>query len=216
MEDILRVEVRPNWNVNGITDNSTGSDGLRLWHVDSLREIQTPPKRPKQLGQVTAVRWLSIRNDPRLIVCFGTTLGCLCLWRQSSKDVYEEIAIETIGGGKEILTIEADKPTLNDVRFAIGTWCGHVQVWKYDSSGSLSNIFAVTIGKTVPRKVVFSQTASSKSKGKTVVAYGYSDGQMYVCFDESPALLTKTPHPRHTLNIDNGTVIETHRYCRPV
>lgn len=165
------------------TDNRTGCDGLRIWQVDALREIQTPSKRPKVLGQVTAVQWLAIRNDPCLTVCFGTALGYLCFWRQDSKGMYEELATERIGDAKEILSIEVDKPTLTDIRFAIGSLCGHVQLWKYDSNGLLSNIFAVTIGNTVPRKVAFSQTiVSSKSKVKTITVYGFYDGQMYVLF----------------------------------
>src|ERR1700735_3303889 len=119
MEDFLQVEVRLKWDVNGITDNGTGCDGLRLWQVDDLQEIRTPPKRPKVLGQVTAIQWLGIRNDARLTVCFCTALGYLCIWRQGAKEGYEEIVTQRIGGGKEILSIEADKLALNDVRFAI-------------------------------------------------------------------------------------------------
>lgn len=122
------------------------------------------------------------RNDPHLTVCFGTTLGLLSIWRQGSKDVYEEVATTKVGKGQEILSIQADKPTLNDVRFVVGSLCGQVQLWKYDNTGSLENTFAVTIGTTIPRKVAFTpMTVSSKSKAK-IMAYGLYDGQMYVFF----------------------------------
>jgi len=159
----------------------TGSDGLRIWQVDDQKEIQTPPRRPKILGQVTAIEWLSIRNNPRTTVCFGTTLGHLTLWRQNSKGSYEELFTQRLGEGKEIMSIEADKPTLDNVHFALGTLCGQVQLWRYDSNGMLSSTFAVSIGNTVPRAVTFSQTtASSKSKVKTVTVFGCFDGQMCV------------------------------------
>jgi len=165
------------------TDNIKGCDGLRIWQINCRREVKTPPKRPKVLGQVTVVQWLAIRNDPRLIVCFGTTLGYLCFWRQDSEGDYEEFATERIGDGKEILSIEGDKPTLKDVRFVVGSLCGQVQLWKCDNNGNLSTIFAVTIGCTVPRKVAFSQmTTPPKSKAKTITVYGFYDGQMYVSF----------------------------------
>jgi hypothetical protein len=62
------------------------------------------------------------------------------------------------------------------VRIAIGTQCGSVQVWKYDCNGMLSNVFAVTIGETVPRKVAFI------AKNDRIAVFGTSDGYVYVCF----------------------------------
>ena len=137
---------------------------------------------------MTAVEWLGIRNDPQLTVCFGTALGYLSIWRQGSKEVYEEVSTTKIGGGKEILSIEADKPTPNEVRFIVGSLCGHVQLWKYEN-GSLENIFAITIGTTIPRKVAFTpMAASSKSKARTITVYGLYDGQMYLFFFLSPTV----------------------------
>jgi len=86
------------------------------------------------------------------------------------------------------LSIEADKPTPNEVRFIVGSLCGHVQLWKYEN-GSLENIFAITIGTTIPRKVAFTpMAASSKSKARTITVYGLYDGQMYLFFFLSPTV----------------------------
>ena len=133
------------------------------------------------LGQVTAVQWLAIRNETRLTICFGTTLGHLSFWRQRSNGEYEELFSEQIGDRKEILSIEADKPTLDYVLFAVGTLCGQVQLWKLDNHAVLWAIFSVSVGDMVPRKVTISQsTTVTKSKVKTVTAFGFYDGQMYV------------------------------------
>jgi hypothetical protein len=148
---------------------------------------------------VSAIEWLPIRNDPRLTICFGTALGYLCVWRQSSKGKYDEIYAYRVDW-LEILSIEADKPTLNDVLFAFGTLGGHVAVWKYDNNGMLSPSFAVRVGSTIPRRVAFSRTAVSKSrsKEKIVVVFGVHDGRV------------------HTINVEDGRVIETQEYRGPV
>src|SRR5262245_46783097 len=161
------------------TDHSTGCDGVRIWDVDTLREIITPPRRQRVVGKETTIELLTIRNNPCPTLCFVTALGYLGFWRQCSKEVFEELTTRKIGGGKEILSIETDKPTASEVLFAVGSLCGQVQLWRFDSNGP-SNIYAVTIGTTVPRKVAFSQTmASSKSRVKAVIVYGFYDGLMY-------------------------------------
>jgi hypothetical protein len=161
--------------------------------------MQVPSRRPKVIGQVSTIEWLPIRSDPRLTICFGTALGYLCVWRQTSEGTYDEIYARRVDW-QELLSIEADKPTLDDVLFAFGTLSGHVAVWKYDNNGMLKPLFALRVGSTIPRRVAFSRTAVSKSKSKerTVVVFGAHDGMV------------------HTINVKDGTVIETQEYRGPV
>jgi hypothetical protein len=102
----------------------------------------------------------------------------MCIWRQTSKGAYDEVYGERVGDGKEILSIEADKPTVDDVLFAIGTLGGHVALWNYDNNGLLRPMFGVSVGCTIPRKVAFSYTTVSKSKVKTMVVFGFYDGRV--------------------------------------
>jgi hypothetical protein len=127
---------------------------------------------------VTAIEWLPIRNDPRLTICFGTALGYMCIWHQTSKGAYDELYAEIVGDGKEVLSIEADKPTLDDVLFAIGTLGGHVALWNFDNNGMIRPIFGLRLGCTIPRKVAFSHTTVALSKVKTIVVFGMYDGKV--------------------------------------
>jgi hypothetical protein len=127
---------------------------------------------------VTAIEWLPIRNDSRLTVCFGTALGYMCIWRQTLKGAYDELYVERVGDGKEILSIEADKPSLDDILFTIGTLGGHVALWRFDNNGLIQPIFGLNLGVTIPRKVAFSHTTVASSKVKTIVVFGMYDGKV--------------------------------------
>jgi hypothetical protein len=126
---------------------------------------------------VTAIEWLPIRNDPRLTICFGTALGYVCVWRQTSEGAYSQLYAEPVGDGKEVISIEADKTTLDDTIFAIGTLGGHVALWRYDNNG-MHPVFSLSIGYTTPRKVAFSYTTVALSGVKTIMAFGMYDGKV--------------------------------------
>lgn len=113
-----------------------------------------------------------------MTICFGTTLGYLCLWRLTPNGVIDELLETRIGGGKEILSIQGDKPTINDIHFAVGTGIGHIQLWKYDNNGLVATVWAVSVGATIPRKVAFSHMMIAGTEIKTVVAFGNRDGQV--------------------------------------
>lgn len=69
-----------------ISPSYEGHDGLRLWDLESLRELR-PPWVPgddaRYRGQVTCVAWLPEWSNARKTVCFGTALGYIVFWRQT-------------------------------------------------------------------------------------------------------------------------------------
>jgi hypothetical protein len=127
---------------------------------------------------VTAIEWLPIRHDRLLTICFGTALGYVCVWRQTSKGTYGKLYAEPVVDEKEVISIEADKPTLDDILFAIGTLGGHVALWNFDNNGMIRPIFGLHLGCTIPRKVAFSHTTVALSKVKTIVVFGMYDGKV--------------------------------------
>jgi WD40 repeat protein len=157
---------------NGNYLASGGHDGVRMWNVTILKELATPPQKQHVYGPVTCIKWLTTPYDRYETICYGTVLGYLVFWRQTSRGGFQERWAERIGEGKEILDISTDEPTKEHVHLAIGARCGSVQVWRYDSIGMLSIIFSVKIGETIPRKVVFT------SEDKYVRVFGFYNGQM--------------------------------------
>jgi hypothetical protein len=129
----------------------------------------------KVLGQVTAIEWLPI--DPLLTICIGSALGYVGVWRQTSKGAYGDLYAEPVVDGKEVISITADKPTLDGVLFAIGTLGGHVALWRFDNNG-MHPIFSLSIGYTIPRKVAFSYTTVALSTVRTMVVFGMYDGKV--------------------------------------
>lgn len=100
-------------------------------------------------------------------------MGYLIVWRQESGGRFAELLVKRLGQGREILDITTDTPAKDYIRFVVGTRCGSVQLWKYDSNGLLNVLKAVKIGETIPRKVAF------VSKDKTILVFGFYDGCMY-------------------------------------
>jgi hypothetical protein len=159
----------------GHTNKSIGNGGVRLWNTETLQELATPPQKRHIHGPVTCIKWVTCLYDHYETICYGTVLGYLVFWWQDHTGWFEEQYSQRIGQSKEILDIALEKPRKNEVRIAVGTQCGAVQVWKYDRNGMLTNVFAVTIGETISRKVAF--TARNDS---SIVVFGFEDGYVYV------------------------------------
>jgi hypothetical protein len=117
---------------------------------------------------------LTSPNDQYETLCFGTGLGYLVVWRQDEGGRFAEILAKRLGQGREILGIAMDTPMKDHVRFAVGTRCGSIQLWKYDHNGMVNLLKAVAVGETIPRNVAFA------SNDNTLRVFGFYDGYMYV------------------------------------
>jgi hypothetical protein len=173
LQAVVSLPYINNWHT---PTEKLGPGGVRLWDTDTLEEHATPPQKPHRHGHITCIKWVTGPYDRYETICYGTLRGYLIFWRQDRRGWFEERWAHRIGQGEEILDISIDNPTKDEVRIAVGARCGSVQVWKYDCNGLLSNIFAVTIGETVPQKVAF----TARTGG--IAVFGHSDGYVYVCF----------------------------------
>jgi hypothetical protein len=142
-------------------------------------------------------------------LCFGTALGFLVFWRQEAGGRFVEFFNNRLEHGGGILDITLDMANEDHVRFAVGTSCGSIQIWKYECNGLLNVLKAVTIGTTIPRKVAFAYN------NNIVWVFGLYDDRMYVqtflqiyCPDENGI--------RYAMDIETGNILHTNRYPKVV
>src|SRR5262245_1374097 len=152
-----------------------GLDGVRLWAIATMKELVTPPNKTVLRGPVSVVKWLKCSYDRYQTVCYGTGRGCFILWRQTADGGFEELWAHKLGKGLEILDINASESTHNYVHIAVGTACGSVQLWRYDSNVMLNQVFAIQIKGTVPRSMVIT---TSKTNSTNITVFGFYDGMM--------------------------------------
>jgi hypothetical protein len=137
-----------------------------------MKGLVTPPNKTILRGPVSTVKWLNCSYDRYETVCYGTAMGCFILWRQTAEGGFEELWAHVLGKGQEILDIDASEPANDHVLIAIGTACGTIQLWRYDSNVMLNNVFAVKIEDTIPRKVAFTTSNTN------IIVFGFYDGRM--------------------------------------
>ena len=88
MAKVWRVEVRDEHIpfLRPLQNTSSGMDGVRLWNIRTKMPLALPP--PQNLrGPVTCLKWISHRDEAYDLLCFGTSLGYLVLWRRQSERV---------------------------------------------------------------------------------------------------------------------------------
>src|SRR5215471_7097728 len=142
--------------------------------MHQFQELGTPTQTPQAYGATSCVRWLTNPYEQYETLCFGTALGYLVFWRQDTRGKFSEFFIKRLGDGKEILDITLDTPNKEYTRFAVGTLCRSIQIWKYDCNGLLNVLRSLSVGKTIPRKVVFDYHEN------ILRVFGFYDGCMYV------------------------------------
>ena len=144
-----------------------------------MKELVTPANKTVIRGPVGVVKWIKCSYDRYKTVCYGTVRGCFILWRQTAEGGFEELWAHKLGKGLEILDIGASETIHNHVLIVIGTACGSVQLWRYDSNVMLNKVFSVQIEDTVPRSVTFT---TSKTNSVNITVFGFYDGRMRAAF----------------------------------
>ena len=148
----------------------SGYDGLRLWDLTKMIELAKPSHAQNPQDPITCAAWITPKDDSKELLCCGTGLGYLLLWKQREPTMeFEEIMARRIGTGREIMAISCDTSEIG-TRVLTGTRDKRVQVWALDSRHNLSNIFSVELPVTVPRAVY--------THGTDVVVFGMYDGDM--------------------------------------
>ncbi|KAF9233649.1 WD40-repeat-containing domain protein [Melanogaster broomeanus] len=144
---------------------------LRMW--DLWRQVQAT--KPSQMRNphdpITCVAWLTHKNDIQEILCGGTGLRYVILWRQRADATtkFDEVWSRRICSGHEIMHVTCETFDTN-TRIATATRNKGVQLWSLDSKYHLSNIFSVERPTTVPRTLCF--------HGGDIVVFGMYDREI--------------------------------------
>jgi WD40 repeat protein len=73
---------------NGLMTNLLqGSDGVRLWNIETLDELRIPNQNYGRLGPTTCVVWLTRTENLDEMLCYATGLGYVVFWEQEKKRV---------------------------------------------------------------------------------------------------------------------------------
>jgi len=107
-------------------------------------------------------------GDSNEILCCGTGLGYILLWKQCSTTMmteFEETLARRVGAGHEIMGMSTMGHWL-----ITGTRDKQVQVWSVDTKCTLCTVFSMELPTTVPRAVYF--------QGADILVFGMFDGEM--------------------------------------
>jgi len=147
-----------------------GKDGVRLWKMDGMKELATPPKKATVIGPPTKLKWFHAPNEGELTLFIGTATGFLLLWQQNDVGVFETTVSQRVSE-QEILDVAIDNVS-DVVRIAIGTHCGTVQLWNYKTDGALTPEYSVRMEGSIPRGVAF----ATRSRMESIIVFGFKDG----------------------------------------
>ena len=87
----------------------SGCDGLRLWELVKRVELSKPSHARNPQDPITCAAWVTPRDDNKELLCCGTGLGYLLLWKQCEPAMeFEETMARQIGTGCEVMAISCD------------------------------------------------------------------------------------------------------------
>lgn len=135
-------------------------------------ELIPPTQNQGILGPVSCMMWIPQRDPSKEILCYGTVLGYVGVWRQGEQRRFEALYTRRIGTGAEIMALAFDTSSVDSIRIALGTRDRVVQVHRLDSRGQLSPVFSVQLNGTVPGDVAFIDNT------RDIYVFGPYDGIM--------------------------------------
>lgn len=164
-----------------------GGDGVYVWDLQAKKLIGTLQQNHAVRGPTTCVIWLTRGETPE-IVCQGTGLGYISVWRRSLGDVsridltcprrltgtqnlFTETHTRRLLKGGEIVCMASD--LAQDTRIAVGTRCRIVHVFKLDTNMEFQSVFSVSLELTVPITLGFAD-----NNAKDVIVFGLFNGQV--------------------------------------
>lgn len=54
-----------------------GQDGVKIWEVETKKEVTVPLQPFQERSQVSCVRWITRKNENMDVLCYGNALGYL-------------------------------------------------------------------------------------------------------------------------------------------
>ncbi|KAI6104782.1 WD40-repeat-containing domain protein [Pisolithus croceorrhizus] len=80
---------------SGKTLASGGCGGLRLWDLEKKVELRKPNQTRNPQDPITCIAWLTPKDDNKELLCGGTGLGYLFLWKKRGHE-FEETLVWTL------------------------------------------------------------------------------------------------------------------------
>lgn len=205
-----------------------GSDGVKLWNLKNGTQLQErlPDYNCAQRGPVTCTLWVTRRNDKHEMLVFGTLMGYIVVWSQTSQvttlrmtwvyrtdqllqSEFNELADYRIGIGSQITCITDDQSGSDNRRLAIGARDKRIMVVELDSNGSMFHIFSVTMDRSVPSGLAFADHEDCN-----LYVFGHYDGDVYVLLAYSYCQLIVDCS--HLLRGSDGRVLSSRNIGTPM
>lgn len=169
-----------------------GIDGVNVWDLTTMRQIDIPQQPPHERGQVSCVCWVTRPNDAFETLCYGNALGFFIFLQHSPtevsgtiieiinadrygvQDCFKVIFSARLATGSEILSMTVDISSTS-VRVATGSRDKCIQVWEFNST---TNKITATFSRMhgVERDIVPKALAFDKGPRKDVLVFGFYDG----------------------------------------
>jgi hypothetical protein len=177
----------------------TGTDGVRLWNLDTKEAIQAPAGVGTRAATTSAI-WIRREDEPEEVLFYGTQNGYLTCWRQMQRSIstFEEVRCIQLAHPGEISGLAFEGASN---RLAVINRNSLVQLLMVDSLMELRPIFSVTIDDCLPKAIAFGHT---NGESQRILVFSMHDGRMYVFL----YLLTlgETDYGRYTLRGSDGKV----------
>ena len=73
---------RPDWISISVLMPSLGTDGVKVWGLDTRKQLAVPNQDLTTRGPVTCIIWMTRQNDAYDTLCFSTGLGHIVFWQR--------------------------------------------------------------------------------------------------------------------------------------
>ena len=172
------------------THKISGDYGLKIWDLKGLVKVPSLVHQHAFHYPVSAAMWITQKDNTSQTLCFGTGLGYLIFWRQSTKSnvvritvtrmrnlltplqmQFKELLVKKVGTGCKITCMTCNMMTATGVRIATSTRGHQVICWTFHNN-VLVPVFSIQLSTTIPKGIAFVYGQ------KDIYVWGMYDGQM--------------------------------------
>jgi len=69
------------------TEEQSGYDGIKIWDLKTLKELDVPQQSPNERGQVSCVFWITRENEAFESLVYGNGIGYLVFLQYRATEV---------------------------------------------------------------------------------------------------------------------------------
>jgi hypothetical protein len=172
----------------------TGTDGIRLWNLPKIAQMENPGRTAGSRGATTAFVWIRREDDLDEVLFYGTQNGHLVCWKQTMSQVlvsachedrymvaltkcqipFEELHCVQLANPGEITGLAFDATSNHLIACNQNSM---IQLFMIDGLIKTHIIFSIAINNLDPKAVAFRNINGNM---KDVLAFGLYNGQMSV------------------------------------